>query len=141
MEEAVQDHDHNLTQPLQRTWEMNLKLNKDKVKLRLTSITYMGHILTAEVQQMPPPTDARCDASDKRLGAAFLQKGQDIAFASRTLIPTEQGYAQIEKKCQAIVFACDCFDQYLQGRHSITVRTDHKPLEVIFKKHILSAPK
>jgi hypothetical protein len=70
MEEAVQDHDHNLTQLLQRTREINLKLNKDKVKLRLTSTTYMRHLLTAEglkpdpkkveaVQQMPLPTDAK----------------------------------------------------------------------------------
>lgn len=48
MEEAVQDHDHNLTQLLQRAREMNLKLNEDKVKPRLTSITYMGHLLSAE---------------------------------------------------------------------------------------------
>ena len=48
MEEAVQDHGHNLTPLLQRAREMDLKLNKDKVKLRLTSTTYMGHILTAE---------------------------------------------------------------------------------------------
>jgi hypothetical protein len=42
MEEALQDHDHNLTQLLQRVREINRKLNKD------LSITYMGHVLTAE---------------------------------------------------------------------------------------------
>ena len=93
MEEAVQDHDHNLTQLLQRAREMNLKLNKDKVKLRLTSITYKGHLLTAEdlkpdpkkveaVKQMPPPTGAK--AAQRLLGfvnylAKFLPR---LTYAS-----------------------------------------------------------
>lgn len=83
----------------------------------------------------------QCDASETGLGAALLQNGQPVAFASRTQTPTEQRYAQIEKECLAIVFACDKFDQYLHGRDYITVHSDHKPLEVIFKKPLLTAPK
>ena len=71
----------------------------------------------------------QCDASETGLGAALLQNGQPVAFASRTLTPTEQRYAQIEKECLAIVFGCDKFDQYLHGRDFITVHSDHKPLE------------
>ena len=41
----------------------------------------------------------------------------------------------------AIVFACEKFDQYLNGRNQINVETDHKPLIPIFKKPLLSAPK
>ena len=63
------------------------------------------------------------------------------AFASRSLSKTEQSYAQIEKECLAIVFGCERFKQYLLGRDSIQVESDHKPLEVIFKKSLLSAPK
>ena len=80
------------------------------------------------------------DASDKGLGAVLLQNGQPVAFASRTLSPTEKNYATIEKECLAIVFACERFNQYLARRENISVETDHKPLESIFKKSLLSAP-
>ena len=83
----------------------------------------------------------QCDASECGLGAALLQSGQPVAYASRALSLTEQSYAQIEKECMAIVFACEKFDQYLNGRNQINVETDHKPLIPIFKKPLLSAPK
>lgn len=53
----------------------------------------------------------------------------------------EQQYAQIEKECLAIVFACEHFDQYIFGCDIVTIHTDHKPLESIFKKSLLNAPK
>ena len=68
------------------------------------------------------------DASQKGLGATLLQKGQPVPFASRTLSATEQQYAQVEKECLGIVFACERFNQYLQGRECVIVDTDHKPL-------------
>ena len=52
-------------------------------------------------------TTLQCDASEKGLGAVLLQKGQPVAFASRALSRTEQTYAQIEKECLAILFACE----------------------------------
>ena len=39
----------------------------------------------------------QCDASDKGLGAALIQKGQPVAFASRDLTDPETRSAQIEK--------------------------------------------
>ena len=71
----------------------------------------------------------------KGLGAALLQEGQPIAFASRALTDTETRYAQIEKEMLAIVFAAEKFDQYTFG-HSITVQSDHTPLESILKTAI-----
>lgn len=82
----------------------------------------------------------QCDASEKGLGATLLQNGQPVAFASRTLTPVEQRYAQIEKECLAIVFACSKFSQYITRRELITVESDHKPLQSIFKKSLLAAP-
>ena len=35
----------------------------------------------------------QCDASEKGLGAAVLQKGQPVAFASHALTDTESRYA------------------------------------------------
>jgi hypothetical protein len=73
-----------------------------------------------------------CDASQKGLGAACLQDGVPVAYASRALTQTQQGYAQIEKELLAVVFACNTFYDYVYGRR-ITVETDHKPLEIIVK--------
>ena len=80
------------------------------------------------------------DASEKGLGAVLIQNGQPVAFASRTLSKTEQRYATIEKECLAIVFGYERFYQYLARCDKIHVETDHKPLESIFKKSLLSAP-
>lgn len=81
------------------------------------------------------------DASDKGLGATLLQQGQPVAFASRALTAAEQSYAQIEKECMAIPFACERFNQHLDGRETITVKMDHKPMVPIFTKSIFKAPK
>ena len=82
----------------------------------------------------------QCDASERGLGATLLQNGQPVAFASRTLSSTERNYAQIEKECLAIAFGCHKFSQYLARREKVTIETDHKPLQSIFKKSLLSAP-
>ncbi|UYV75303.1 K02A2.6-like [Cordylochernes scorpioides] len=82
----------------------------------------------------------QCDASKHGLGATLLQESQPIIFASRSLSKTEQNYAQIEKECLAIVFACERFHQYILGKSQVIVQTDHKPLLSIFKKSILKAP-
>ena len=86
-------------------------------------------------------TTIQCDASESGLGATLLQDGQPIAFASRSLSAVERQYAQIEKECLSIVFACSRFNQYIHGRDLTTVETDHKPLVPIFQKSLHSAPK
>ena len=82
----------------------------------------------------------QCDASQSGLGAALLQNGQPVAYASRALTPTETRYAQIEKELLAIVFACDHFEAYVYGREAVQVETDHQPLVSIVKKPLNSAP-
>ena len=82
----------------------------------------------------------QCDASEKGLGAALLQEGQPIPYASRALIETETCYAQIEKEMLAVVFALQKFNQYVYGRH-VTIQSDHKPLQSVAKKRLRSAPK
>ena len=86
------------------------------------------------------PVVIQCDASKSGLGPPLLQEGRPIAFSSHVMSQTEQKYAQIEKELLAIVFACEKFDQYLFGS-DVVVESDHRPLETIFKKPILSSPK
>ena len=81
----------------------------------------------------------QCDASKTRLGAALLQEGQPVAFASRALTDTEVRYAQIEKEMLAIVWSAEKFHQYTFGR-PVSVMSDHKPLQNIMKKPLANAP-
>ena len=73
----------------------------------------------------------QCDVSQSGLGAALLQNGQPVAYASRVLTPTETRYAQIEKELLAIVFACEHFEAYTYGQDIVNIETDHQPLEAI----------
>ena len=82
----------------------------------------------------------QCNASKSGLGAALLQNGQPVAYASRALTPAETRYAQIEKQLLAIIVPCEKFDTYIYGGHVVTVETDHKPLEIIARKGLNSAP-
>ena len=117
------------------TWQTDQDKALNTVKQLMTTAPVLRYYdVTKEVT-------VQSDASQKGLGATLLQKGQPVAFTSRSLSTTEQQYAQVEKECLAIVFACERFNQYLQGRASITVDTDHKPLVPIFTKPIYNAPK
>ena len=77
-------------------------------------------------------TVSSSDASSFGLGAVLRQKQENgdwrpVAFVSRSLTPTEQRYAQIEKEALGITWACERLQNYLLGR-SFHVETDHKPL-------------
>ena len=82
----------------------------------------------------------QCDASDKGLGAVLTQDGHPIAYASRALTHVETRYAQIEKELLAVVYGLEKFHTYTNVR-DVAVESDHKPLEVIFKKALHKAPK
>lgn len=67
-EEAIVDHDKKLEALFDRCLEKNLKINQEKLKPRLKSVTCLGHIISAEglkvdpekiraIAEMPKPTD------------------------------------------------------------------------------------
>lgn len=48
-------------------------------------------------------------------------------YASRSLSPTEQRYAQVEKEALGLTRGCEQFRDFLLGKH-FSLETDHKPL-------------
>ncbi|PFX17543.1 Retrovirus-related Pol polyprotein from transposon 17.6 [Stylophora pistillata] len=222
-DEAVKDYDDKLIVLLQRCREKGVRLNREKLQLRLNEVAYMGHMLSANglqpdpeevkaIKEMPAPTDEQsiqrllgmtnyllkfaprlsevtsplreltkndnefhsdeqvygaaldetmkilsttpvlkyfdpsstptlqCDASMHGLGACLMQDGHPVAYASRSLTPTEVHYAQVVKELLAIVFGVEKFETYLYGR-KVLVQPDDKPLVAIFKKSLLNASK
>ena len=79
------------------------------------------------------------DASMKGLGAALIQEGNPVAFASKALTKTETRYANIERELLAVVYSCERFHNYLYG-YSFVVESDHEPLASIYLKHLSAAP-
>jgi len=47
-EEASRNHDNNLENLLKRCEKVNLKINKEKLKLKKQELTYIGHRITSE---------------------------------------------------------------------------------------------
>ncbi|CAB3995988.1 Hypothetical predicted protein [Paramuricea clavata] len=80
------------------------------------------------------------DSSKDGLGAALMQDGKPIEYASRALTPAERNWAQIEKETLAVVFGLERFDQYTYGR-KVIVQNDHNPLTSILKKPLSQIPK
>ena len=79
------------------------------------------------------------DSSQSGTGAVLLQDELPIAYASKAFTTTQKNWAQIEKELAAIVFGCRKFHNYIFGQ-TVTVQTDHRPLEAIFKKPLYTAP-
>ena len=124
-----------LTKDVLFVWDKEQQESFQKVKEVITSTP--GPVLSYFDPQKV--TTLQVDASKYGLGATIMQGGKPIAFASKSLNPTEVNYAQIEKEMYGIVFGCKRFHQYIYGR-KIVVETDHKPLIPIFKKPLYAAP-
>ena len=136
-------HLSDITKPLRELtrndtdwmWESSQQNAVDTLKKAVASTPVLRYYNLAD------EVTIQCDASQSGLGAALMQNGQPVAYASRALTPPETRYAQIEKELLAIVFACDRFEAYIYGRDRVSIESDHKPLETIVLKPLSSAPK
>ncbi|RDX97904.1 Retrovirus-related Pol polyprotein from transposon 17.6, partial [Mucuna pruriens] len=105
----------------------------EELKTRLTSTP----ILQAPNWELP--FELMCDASNSALGVVLDQRdsvsqlAHVIAYASRTMDPTQINYTNMEKELLAIVFALDKFRSYLLGS-KVIIFSDHATLKYLVKK-------
>ena len=111
-------------------WTPECQESFEKIKKTLTSDFSLTHY--------DPTLDiiVASDVNSYGIGACILQKLPDgsrkvVALASRSLLPAEKQYSQIEKEARGIIFAVTKFHRYLHERRFI-LQTDHKPLITIF---------
>ena len=114
-------------------WGPEHQLAVDKVKQAVTSANSLKYFDSTK------PVTIQVDASTRGLGATLFQDQGPIEYRSKLLTETEARYSNIEREMLAVVHGLEKFHYFAYGRH-VTVETDHKPLESIFKKHISSAP-
>lgn len=121
---------HSLYQLLKKNikwvWETEHQKAFTAVKQLLCQESMLVHY------DIKKPLKLFCDASPKGVGACLVHvmpSGEErpVVYASRSLSPAEQKYAQIEREGLAIIFSVRRFHQYLYGR-AFTLVTDHQPL-------------
>ena len=129
-----------LSEPLRR-------LCKSGVKWAWESEQQNAFEVIKQVIMMPPVLTyfnktkkhtIQCYTCKKGLGAVLLQESTPVMYISRALTETEQRYSNIERELLAIVFALERLNHYIFSR-TITVQSDHQPLQSIWKKSIVSA--
>lgn len=114
-------------------WHTEQEIAFETIKEQICKSTTLSYF------QPSKPTVIQVDASQNSLGAALVQDGRPIAFASKSLTPTEKRYANIERELLACVFGAERFHTYLYGS-KFTIESDHRPLDMISKKPLTAAP-
>ena len=74
----------------------------------------------------------------ERAWCSLTTDSKPVMYLSRALTEMEQRYSNIERELLAIVFALERLNHYTFGR-TITVQSNHQPLQSIWKKSIVSA--
>jgi hypothetical protein len=103
-------------------WSVECRSAFEQVKTLLTT----ARVLTLPDWKADKPFHMVCDASYKGVGGVLMQDGKPIAFESRKLLPAEMNYCPTELEMLAIVYCCQKWRCYIEGRE-VHVHTDHKP--------------
>lgn len=143
VEDAVVNHDFNLTAFLQRCREVGIRLNKEKMWLKQSQVSFLGHLLTDHgikadpekveaIGKMPPPEDlegVRRLAGTINYLSEFLPKlatvMEPINMLMRKDVPFQ--WAKAQQKAFAQVKELVCGDQVLQyynPNKELTVQCD-----------------
>ena len=108
---------HLLKKDVKWNWMDECKKVFEKLKTALTSNLALTHYNPNKQIYVVS------DASNSGLGAVILHKEdgklKPIQYVSRTLLPAEMKYSQIEKEGLAIIFAIKKFHKYVHGREFI----------------------
>ena len=81
-------------------------------------------------------TTLQMDAPKKGLRTCLIQKSKFICYASRALTKTDQNYQNLERETLGTIWGMEKFHYFLYGKE-FTLETDQKPLEIIYKKHMV----
>lgn len=112
-------------------WDLAQKQSFSKIKQLLQESPCLEYFDTFK------KTIVSADASSFGIGACLMQQNERgenkvVCYASRLLSKTEQRYAQIERECLALTWACEKFSEYVSGI-KILLETDHSPLVQILQ--------
>ncbi|CAC5412463.1 unnamed protein product [Mytilus coruscus] len=142
-EEAIDDHDRKFRALMERCRERNLKLNKEKLKLKLKEVRFIGHLVTSEglkpdpekiraVMDMPKPTDV--SGVRRIIGfvtylSKFLPKLSDICEPLRKLTLKDSEFCWIENHDKALeeikrLVTAEPVLKYYDPKLQLTVQSD-----------------
>ena len=114
-------------------WQPHHQLAVEKIKEAISSANLLQYFDSTK------PVTIQVDASSHGLGATLFQDKGPTEYRSKLRAETESRYSNIKKEMLAVVHGLEKFHYYVYGR-GVTVETDHKPLEAIFKKYLSAAP-
>ena len=117
MKEAEVDHDQNLHKLIERCKKTTLKLNKDKMKLKMTELRYCGHVITDQGIKANPEKNKSYLTNERTI----KHKGFELIFRYVKL-PCKI-YAQIIKEYRN--------PSWSRKKHSMAM--DKEPQETILK--------
>lgn len=130
------------TAPLRLLLQKNVAwcwdIDQENAFLRLKELLQKPPVLGYYETQAPILLSV--DASSYACGGVLMQNDKPIAYCAKSFTKTEMGYSQLEKEANAILVACKKFHSYIWGCKDLTIESDHKPLETIFKKPLTEAP-